>query len=211
MTRTATLPDPATNTVLLFARRSVDRNTFSCLWSLDAGGSEFYNLCTTDDGTTIGLWDDIDDTGPRITLVNSVVNQWYALAAVRDSNLITGYWCTTDAAQLINAGSAAGNTLSPTTLRFFVSGLANEFWNGVLCGIKLWSGVALTAAELEIERRQIMPARTDGLFGFWPMLDASAPVGADISGRGNDMTPNVGATFTAENNPPVPWRLGRRR
>lgn len=194
-TRTTNLPSGTTFTVACWAKISTDRNTFTTVWSLDGGTSDYVYMQTNGDGTTMKVEADGFSTGT----VAMTVGTWYFLAYTLSGGTGTFYYASVSAAALSSASNTLGTT-SPTAFRIGESPFGAEWLNGAIQGMRVWSGVALTAAELDNERWSAIPVRTDSLH-FWFPFDVASTT--DYSGNGYTLSGGSGAT--TEDGPPILW------
>ena len=192
-------------TVCCWARIAVDTNNYSCVWSLDAGGtSDYYILETTNDGTTMVVFSDAAGVDPLVTRAFTV-GTWYFIGvsvngtsgtmltrSLSDSSFTVGTW---------DAGAGASGSTSISRLRIgnspFTSG---EPLNGNVAAFKAWTGASLTQAEMENEAWTTVPNRTANLLAWYPFSRAEA---VDYSGNGNTLSGGSGAT--TEDGPGIPW------
>jgi hypothetical protein len=183
---------------------SVDRNAISTVWCVDNGGGDYIRLCTTTDGTTLMV---ADDVGNLHTLASAGVNTWqYVGFSMNGAN-------ATVVMQAANAATPSAFTWangSPSqnlaTLEIGDGVFDTQFLNGCVAAFKIWTGVALTQAELEAEALQYLPQRTNGLAAWYPFLRAET---ADHSGNGRTLSGGTGTS--TEDGPPIRWSAGRRR
>lgn len=202
-TRTLTLGSITQFTICAWVKVSVDRNDESTFFELGGGGTA-YIVQTTSDGVTpqlfqTGAYKSIN--GGALTVGNWVffglsVNGTNGLVVRREYNgspFTTTTW--TD-----------GVAVTATTLRLGESVFTAEWLNGSIAAVKLWTGGALTQAELEQEAWTYMPQRTTNLTAWYPFTVTGT---ADYSGGGNTLSGGTGAV--TEDGPPIAWRHGRRR
>lgn len=188
-------------TYATWLRLDSDRNTFSAFFTIEqpAGHSTEYNeLITAADGTTLVLWDHRDQ--PALTLGTLTPGTWYfAVVSVGPSG----------------AGSAwfgpQGGTLTKTTgtvavvdhVEMSYLGASNfaftEFIVGSMAMSRLWNGV-LSDAEVAAEFASATPVRTAGLIGDW-RLASVASVTADSSGLGHTLGKDFGSTHSNTSGP----------
>lgn len=208
-TRTTGLPSATTFTWTFWFAIDTDRNTFSTPVSVDAGTGSYVYLQTDNDGTTLKLW---DSNGVQITIQNLTVGTWYFIAVSRNgtgANTSIYHAAATEAALTAQTGETVDVSFTATNLRIGASPFSNEWLNGRIAALKIWSGAALTQAEIENERFQYLPHRTANLHAFYPFLEGGAVAGAqqDFSGAGNTLT--GGTNSATADGPPVAWRRGR--
>lgn len=211
--RNTGLPSGTTHTVCLWLIVDVDRNTFSCPISIDAGTGNFVYLETEIDGLIMYLFegDDAMATGPSVTLS---VGTWFFIAWTRNgtgTNSGTLYWAAANTAALSSGQRTLSQSFTPTNLRIGESPWGGEWFNGRIAAVKIWDGVALTQAEIENERWQYLPHRTQNLNSFYPFLEGGSGAGAqqDFSGNGRDLS--GGTNSATADGPPIAWRRGPSR
>jgi hypothetical protein len=183
---------------------AADRNTYSCVLSVDSGtASDAYVLMTGSDGTTLGVWDESAQRASRAL----TVGVWYWVGvAINGANGLMVSRAPTDATPTASTWSTGSASTNQATFRIGRSPNSNEFLNGRVCAVKWW-GTNLTQAELENEALTYLPQRTANLRAWYPLL---APDTADYSGNSTTLSGGTGATV--EDGPPLSWgRRGRRR
>jgi hypothetical protein len=82
-----------------------------------------------------------------------------------------------------------------------------EWLNGRAAAIKVYSAV-LSAAEIQQEMRQYLPARTANINAWYPLLSVADD---EIDFSGNARTWTVGGTLATEDGPPIPWKAGQSK
>jgi hypothetical protein len=192
---------PAGNvfTATCWAYVSVDRNTWSALWSLSTttgSPNPRTELSTTNDGTTLCVVDSV----PNIVGAYAyTVGAWFKAAVVVNGTNMTIY------------SAAAGATLTATSLGTFAPNTAptflsigsdppvgsNSWLNGRISSFKMWQAV-LSVPEMEIELSQFSAVRTANLLRSHPFRVAET---TDYSGNGNTLSGGTGATTEAD--PPI--------
>lgn len=188
---------PASTTSWTFAswvRLAVDRDEYSAFFTIEqpAGHSTEYNeLVTLGDGTTLTLWD--HSTGAAITLGQLTVGTWYFAAVSVGPNGAASAWFAPQGGTL---SKRTGTVAIVDHVEMSYLGASNfaftEYVNGSMAMARLWNGV-LTDAEVQAEFTSVTPVRTAGLIADW-RLSSAASVGADSSGQGRDLILNGGAT-----------------
>lgn len=174
---------------------SVDRGTYSSIFSIDGGSPDGdFVVCQTDiSGTALNLY---PAAGGELN-VNVPVNTWTYFGMS-----ITGGTATVRMrAQGAPSFTSASVGIDVTTINQSRLLLGNstfdtssEWLNGCLASFRIWCGVALTATELEAEYQYASPLRTAGLTAFYKFDTAST---VDNSGNGNTLTGGTGATTEA--------------
>lgn len=201
-TRSLALGSQTTFTVCCWARLAVDRNSWQTLWSLDNGTGDVDVLQTTQDGTTLQFY--ADGTMPAI--VSMAVGTWYFVAISRAGTSGNAYHRTASTAMTTVAQNGASSSTSMATFRLGESPFGAEWLNGSLAAVKVWVGVALTAAEIAAEAERYQPVRVAGLTAYYPLV---RPETTDYSGNGRTLSGGTGTT--REDGPSIPWSGGRPR
>lgn len=210
-TRTANLPSQTVFTWCFWVVLDVDRNTWSTALSQHIDTSNYTHIQTDEDGVTLTLF---DSASTQIAIQALTVGTWYFVAVSRNG---TGantniYRAAAGAASLsAQTGQTLNSNFTPTVLQVGESAFGSEWLNGRIAAVKIWSGVALTQAEIEAEWRQQCPVRFANLNSFYPFLagGAVAAAQADYSGIGGNLS--GGTNSATADGPPVPWRLSKRR
>lgn len=176
--------------ITAWVRLAADRNTYSSFWCVDPGTTTDYALMQTDaDGTTVNLYPSVGALGAL------TVGTWYFIGV--------SWSAAGGVAKKRALGAASFTTYNLTTppvnltnLRLGVSVFSsNEWLNGNLSTVKMWTGAALSAAELEAEYLYDAPLRTANLRAFYRFATAST---VDNSGNGYTLTGGSGATTEAD-------------
>jgi hypothetical protein len=176
---------------------SVDTNAQTIIWAIDTGSvfGDRYLLRTDSNGTTVRPVSDLGTHGSRAL----TVGVWYfvAVALHPDGGRLvscadgdTGFTTTTYA--------AFGQSTAAANLRIGKNADNGEVLNGCIAGFKFWTAT-LSQEEIEAEAAQYLPARTDDLYAFYPLIDDAD----DESGNGNTLSGGTGATW--ETGPDIPW------
>lgn len=204
LSRTASLPDDESFTACGWAMLSADRNDYSTVFSLDDASSRYFLIETDSDGTTLAL---VDNTQVgALTAVN--VNEWF-FWALWASALGTGgayVWRSSTGGWSSKTSNRTGFTMTPTGMFIGNNGFG-EWMNGRSAAVKVWSGAALSQAEIEQERLSYLPQRWANIYGFWPLLAHGDLV--DYSSNARPLTAT--GTLSTEDGPPIAWRRGRSR
>jgi len=199
--RTSSLPSISTFTVALWFRRTSDYGThFLPLIYRNNGAGDTEWIALALNGASYAMYlenQSVSDTGSATTL-----DQWYHAALVKSGNDYSGYL---DAVLDVNFTDSS----TVTNTRLYVGG--NDFAGGWtpsvdMAAVKIWDGVALTAAEVANEMRSYVPIRLAGLYAFYPMFSI-ADDETDFSGNGHTWT--VNGTPATVDGPPIPWRARR--
>lgn len=185
-------------TLTMWAKTSVDTNTYTTMWQIDQGSTgDLMNIGSDTDGTSLIV---ADETKICTTGIATVVGTWYFVAT--SVNGTTGTFVVRAlgaASSTVRTWTAASATVNAAWLR-----LGNDhtglYLNGCVTAVKLWTGVALTQAEMEAEMWTYAPKRLANLKAWYPLLTTET---ADYSGNGLTLTGGVGAT--AEDGPAIGW------
>ena len=188
-------------------------------------GSDYYELWQVNDSINAGFEMVVDNTN-TLTLYcdNTIVatadvlniNQWYFMAASLLGVNTALYYKAVGAPTCKSYLSSSGNTFTPSmNMSIALSGLFGTVGglNGSVCGVKLWSGVALTQAEIEKESEQIDPVRTADLWEYWPLTSDF-----DLTGKVRGIKMLYGGNQTAASHteypsagPPIPDVIPKKR
>jgi hypothetical protein len=204
-TSTSSPPVGSAYTVMCWAMVSVDRNTWSAVWSSDSSTSNYVYLATDSDGVTMKAWTLVGGNERIINGPAMTVGTWYRFALVVNGATATLYHGTASGALSAPQSTTWQTIASTTTFRIGADPFSGEWLNGRVAAVKHWS-VALTQAEVERELSQYLPDRTANLVRFHPFV---ANETADHSG--NTRTLSGGATTTREDGPPIPWHAASPR
>jgi hypothetical protein len=191
---------------------NTDRNTYSSWVSLFVGGN-YINIATESDGLAVwSFWNDSVGAS-NISLFTATANTWYFVAGSKATSGgdFTIYHGPAISGALSTSVNDVRGDWTGTTLEIGRDGAAGEWLNGTIGPLKIWTGVAMTANELNAERWQVAPVRLANLWAFYPFLvgDGSAAAEADYSVNARNLTGGAGSASVA--GPPVPWRRGRNR
>lgn len=165
------------------------------------GGGTYYAMGTTATTGPNNLV--LTHPGGQVTTTTPSTATWYHLAmtvAGTGASQFLGY------RDGVNVLTHSGNATPTNAYMGIGNNTDSDYLNGDMCAVKVYNAV-LTAAEILQEMRQIAPVRTANINTWLPLVDGSPTV--DYSGVGGNMT--SGGTVTATDNPPIPWRCGRRR
>ncbi|MBX6386798.1 MAG: hypothetical protein IRZ07_28110, partial [Microbispora sp.] len=189
--------------ITCWVRLVVDRDSYSTPWSVDNGTSDCWVVQTALDGTTLVVLDDGGTSrGSAVTLSTGV---WYFVAvAINGSNGTFMVQAETAATPTVSTWSNGSANVNAATLRIGDSPWGGDWWNGNLAAFKLWTGAALSQAELLNEAFTYRPQRTANLKAWYPFVRAET---TDYSGQGQTLTGGSGAT--TEDGPPISWGLGQ--
>ena len=177
-----------------WVKLSVDRNAFSAPFGVDnnvATNCTYFQ--TNSDGTSQRC---LFDNSTATNMGAHTVNTWTFIAMSVNGNNVTAYQRILGAPSFTTYTSTPANTsVTMTTLRvgrFFATG---EWWNGAVAGIRLWTGVALTATEWAAEFGSLSAVRRTNLAGEWLLTNNTTT--ADTSGNNRNLTGGTGSTTEA--------------
>ena len=194
----ATLSGANPFTMLAWARLVVDRNTFSCILSLDAVGTSTYNqLCTDADGTTLKLFDHVS---LALTVGTLVPDTWHKVAFSVSGTSASAYFGTQGTPGVSKVTGTIANVTTPDYQGVGSSGY-NEWFNGRIAGARVWNA-ALSDAEVAAEFRSATAVRTANLLGDW--LQPGITAGTEKVGlSGADLVQGPAGTpaYTLESSP----------
>lgn len=191
--------------------------SISCFVKLDATAG-YVSVCDTYGGVfqfaggQLIVYDG-GDLGGNLTLNTS---DWYFCALVANGTGASGW--TTYARQVtsalalnaVNASRASATSIGAGGALEVAHSQFGEDMTGWMFGLRVWQ-VALTAAELELERRSLIAVRRQNLAREY-LLDDLANILVDRTGTQNLV--NVSGTpsgRTVVNNPPLSWAAARRK
>lgn len=190
--RTSGLPSLATFTWMGWVYLTTDRDAESDLLVI-SDGTNFFTFGLSTDGTTLWVFTSTGYTGGSSLSTGT----WYHLALVKSGSSITVY---------VNGVSNITRTdaisFTPGAILMGSNGAA-YFINGRLAALKIWSGTALSQAEVQAEMRTIRPHHTTNLYGWYPMFPGASERVRDYSGNGRNLS--SGGTLTDEDPPPLSW------
>jgi len=203
---TATLPDPTSGgiTVLGWWRIRVDRNEYStyCRISSSGGANTVGTFASNPDGLGVTYY----TAGGSVTVgYSGVVDEWFGAAFV-----VNGTTCTVYARPEGGATTTTSGTVSSSVPNHFCVGgraVADpiEWFNGDAAYVRMYSGL-LTQAQIESEWNSSEAVLKTGLFGDWPLTEASNL--NDISGNGRHLT--AGSTPVSSETGPGMGSVGAR-
>lgn len=198
-TRAASLGTVTQFAISCWVKLSVDLNTLSTIWCVDNGFSgDFIRLCTSSDGNTLVV---TDDTLGAHTVGSLAVGTWCHVAiAFNGANATAVFRAASDTANTITTWADSASSTSIVNLRIGDGVFDGQYFNGCVAAFKLWTGVALSQADLEAEAWTYMPRRTNGIRAWYPFLRAET---TDYSGLGSTLSGGSGTT--TEDGPPVSW------
>lgn len=204
-TRTLSLGSTTQMSVTCWMKMVVDLGSYATAWCVDNGTTDYMLLGTILGG---GAWKDVtvfqEISTPAVGLRTLTLDTWYYFGVTLNGSSVTvvsrGASDTT-----FSTDTQTGFTATTlTTLRLGESMFGGEWLNGSLASVKVWTGAALTQAELEAEAFRYLPARTANLRAWYPLLK---PETVDYGGNG--LTLSGGSGASVDDGPPVSW--GPRR
>ena len=199
-----TAPDIGTSgfTFTAWVYLAVDRNDYSTMMRLSAGGGTRGNVAADSNGQTLAYFT-ID--GSLTSSTTMTAGNWYRVAISIPStggSTATGTLYTATAAGATSSASgtvSAGNDADRVTIGGRGNGDTSEWWNGRVAHARMWEA-ALSQAEVEAEWASTTPVRTSGLWADWPLLVHTDLT--DASGNGRNLSAGSTAT-TTEADPPL--------
>lgn len=202
---------PASMSAYTFAcwlRITTDRNNYSNVFAVETNGlgTEWNELMTDSDGTTLTVQDHAGGGSTAINLGALTVGTWYFAAfSVGTSGAGVGYLASASASGLTRT---TGTVAVMTTHHHCTIGSTDfsEFFNGRITGARLWDAV-LSDADIEQERWRTKPVRRANLRAWWPLQDSAGKL-VDRSGNGRALTSPGAGAWQTEDGPPT---FGRRR
>ena len=145
----------------------------------------------------------------------TATNTWYFYAVVRSGNAVSGGLRCYRAGISESLLTAAISGSTPTATTPTRLSLGNDFWGddgpSRVAALKIWSGVALTAAEIEAERWFYTPVRTTDLHLWSPFNDQDDSNFRDYSGNGRHWTETGTVAQSGIDGPPISWAPARRQ
>jgi hypothetical protein len=203
-TRTLSLGVVTQFSIACWMKVSVDRNAISTVWCVDNGfAGDYIRLCTTTDGTTLMVADDVGNH----TLASAGVSAWqYVGFSMNGANVTAVMQAANAAAPSVFTWANGSPSQDLVNLRIGDGVFDSQFLNGCVAAFKIWTGVTLSEDELAAEAWQYLPQRTDGLAAWYTFLRGEA---IDYSGLGRTLSGGTGTTM--EVGPPIRWSAGRRR
>lgn len=196
-------PAPATAfTATFWVRLRADRDDFSTMLRLHAstGSSTTVNVTTSAGGVT-PIVVSPGNTSGIVGGDTLAVDQWRMLAVTVNGTTATDgkiYTRVVGGTTKVTTGAVTGGS-TPTGLTLYGRSPtdANEWFNGGLAYMRIWSAV-LSQAEIEAEWASATAVRSSGLWANWPLLTDLN----DISGNARHLTAGTTA-LTVEDNPPI--------
>lgn len=153
-------------------------------------------------GNTDGTLQDLNTTGPGYFLTHGFrvvsVGSWMFLAVSISGGSVSAYRRSQTAQNLTLTSGTTTASFTPTALRVAENRFSASRFNGRIEALKVWSGVAPSAAEFDWESRRNRPFKVGGIFCFLDGLSATN-AGTDLSGSTNSFS--VTGTLTTEAGP----------
>jgi hypothetical protein len=176
---------------------SVDRNTWSTIFSIDNGTSDNWLMQTSDDGVTMST---VFDASTQQGIGAMTVGTWYFICLATSGTTGNLYYRTASNPTLTTvAVTSVTANVNAATLRLGESPWGGEWWNGRIAAVQVYT-VQLSAAEAHQESMQYAPRRLTNLVAWYPLVK---PETADYSGNARTLSGGAGAT--TEDGPPIPW------
>jgi Concanavalin A-like lectin/glucanases superfamily len=200
-TRSASVPSSTTYTASFWAYLVTDTNDWVDFFVLrDASYAQWSGLYLFSDGTSL-RWSD-SSGGAEIASTSLSLNQWYHIGISKNSGAVETYL---DGVSDISITGRNSPTVTIVQVAANDGGGGNL--NGRIAGLKIWSGSALTQAQLINESRSYYPRILTNLWFWNPLLTAGSAT-ADLSGGGRTFT--AGGTLTTEDGPAITLAPRRR-
>jgi hypothetical protein len=201
--RSADLPDPEAFTMCAWLYRTGAIGGWDSSVPLIISDGDVLYMTIALDGSDV-LIDSSDDNDDIIS--DPGTDTWFfaAFTAGSGNGNLKGYAALpSDALSTasINPVDFAEDLIS---LNHSLEGLA---FIGRIAAVKVWDAI-LTQDELENERAQYVPNRTEDLHIWSPFINTGGTSFLDISGNGRNWTES-GAVTDADG-PPIPWKRRRR-
>lgn len=193
-TATTGLPPGNTFTVTFWLYISVDRDTYTGTFRLQAPGAEVL-IDTDTDGTTLKVWDAANYAGGFGPFGISVAT-WHKIGLT--VNGASAVFYAAPAGSALTTASVSNFTPPNPPTNLSVGSDTGEYLNGRIAAFKMWSA-ALTATEVAAELAHFDPVRTANLLRCHPFHVAET---TDYSGNGNTLTAGSTAA-TTEADPPI--------
>jgi hypothetical protein len=198
----------------IFARKRPDASTlngsFLGIWQNVGGANGPQDHCLQFDGSlsTVSVFASNSGTGNSPAILTVSFGTWYDCAIVDDgTSNFTGYMQKTgnSSAMLSQACAGVNYMALGASPSLFLAGdgfSSPEVWTGATTDVMIWS-VALTASELEQQRKSKVPCvRLDKLYAYLPM-DSNEAVIQDVAGNARHFTQTLGTSAIAADGPPV--------
>lgn len=194
LARSSDMPTTDPMTWCAWVYLTTDTNALATIFLVvNATGTQYQTVrLSSADGTTL----QVANQSTSASGTSLATGTWYHIAYTRNGATHIVYL---NGAQ--DSTISSNNALTPANI-LLLSNTANPL-NGRVAAVKLWSGVALSAAEIANEMRTIRPQRLDSLHGWWPCFPGAGERARDYSGNGRNWT--EGGTLTDEDGPPLPW------
>jgi hypothetical protein len=128
-----------------------------------------------------------------------LLNTWTWVAYSAGPVNTIGYY-SLDGETIVNAGSVASSTGTPTGKYISTDGFGDGGWSGLIVGVKMFDS-ALSSDQLLLEAARLRPSATSNL---WLPLLNNSNTGVDWSGTA-DMTPS-GSFSSSRLMPSIPWK-----
>ena len=207
--RTTGHPSMTVFTVCCWVRVRSSIASWSPIWSLWADSTN--NMMLYAKGNSYFSVIDKYDEFP--TAINLTAETWYHIAWPRPGNAqSTTYYYRTAGATSYSTRNYTSETPTNTSITQHQTGGVDdydEYLNGEVAALKIYSGVALSLAQIWNESQYYIPVRTSNLFIWSPFVEKDETTFRDYSGNGRNWT--EGGTVTYVDGPPIPWRPVKRK
>jgi hypothetical protein len=202
-TRALTLGTQTAVTVCGWFMLSVDRNTWSTIFSIDNGTSDNWLMQTGSDGTAMTT---VFDATAQQGIGSMTVGTWYFICLATSGTTGSIYYRTASSPTVMAVAVTSVTTnVNAATFRLGESPWGGEWWNGRAAALRLWTA-QLSAAEAQQESTQYVPNRLSNLVAWYPLVRAET---TDYSGNARTLSGGAGAA--TEDGPPIPWQMASPR
>jgi hypothetical protein len=191
----------AAQPLTIFARKRPDAQTLNGSWLGYADTLSDHCVQFDSSTLTVSVFNGGSNSAPMLT---AVLGTWYDVAMVDTGAALTGYMQTTgNSSAMLSQTGAAYSALNANGNLWFANDRFGEPWSGTTTDFMVWT-VALTAAEIEQQRRSKVPCvRLDKLYAYLP-ADSNEPVIQDVSGNARHFSTSTGTLSTDPAVPPIP-------
>jgi len=180
---------------------SVDRNAFSNVLTIEnAGATEFNEMITDADGTTLAVYDHA--AGRRLTVGSLSTSTWYYVGLTVTGTTLAVYFADISSNTITKTTGTIANITTPLKV-IIGSTSGSEFWNGRISAVKMWD-TTLSDAQIESERWFQQAKHVTGLRAEWAIMNDSTKL-VDWSGQGRSLTGPFGGGWADEDSAPLLW------
>lgn len=175
-----------------FATLEADRNDYSMLFSIDDGSSNWTQMGTDTDGTSIVAFTSAGGGVSTSALANMSLGSpffWGITGAGAGANNLIAYWRQVSRGHRIVSASTTGvATFGSATLKLAGDGFGGAYsWQGRMWGTRVW-GRVLTPAQMHAESFRGDPQNISGLWAWYPLEGNVNRLGEDWSGNRRHLT-----------------------